>query len=69
MINENPGDILKLRLNGSGIMSRLFKRRILNARKESAMADNTKAIELTCKLEAESLDKYRELLPEKVENR
>ena len=31
------------------------------------MTDNTKAIELECKLEAESLDKYRELLPEKVE--
>lgn len=31
------------------------------------MADNTKARELTCKLETESLDKYRELLPEKVE--
>ena len=31
------------------------------------MTDNTKAIELTCRLEAESLDKYKELLPEKVE--
>ena len=31
------------------------------------MTNNTKAIELTCKLDAESLDKYRELLPEKVE--
>jgi len=31
------------------------------------MNNKRKATELTCRLEAESLDKYRELLPEKVE--